>query len=133
MTVYEELQQAAEDHQRRWHDLDRRMMTGLGRIVHAFETLCAVPKDQEGVIFSRWDGNPPIDGKRIYRVPDNGGVYTLPGAVRFHPEDGFWRLGVRLVLSQNIIPMRSSFFVLTITERKGKTILISPADSKSGR
>jgi hypothetical protein len=71
---------------------------------------------------------PPIDGKRNFSLITP--TYTLPGAMVFDPADGFWRLGVRLILSKNTFPERRLFFVLAITERGGKTILLAPSDGQ---
>jgi hypothetical protein len=127
MTIYDELVKAAEEHSQRWIQIENRVRQSLFTIVHSFALHCGVPSD--AVVYLRWDGKPAIDGKRTFRAAE-GGPHNLPGAMVFDPEDGFWRIGVRVILSRNIIPERYSFFVLAVTERDGKTILLAPPDGE---
>jgi hypothetical protein len=127
MTIYEELVDAAEKHRQQWIQIENRVRQSLTTIVHTFALHCGVPSS--AVLYSRWDGRSVVDGERTFRSAEDG-AYNLPGAMVFDPKDGFWRLGVRVVLSLNVFPERYSFFVLAITERNGKTILLAPPDGE---
>ena len=67
--------------------------------------------------------------ERTFRSSEDG-AYNLPGAMVFDPKDGFWRVGVRVVLSLNVHPERYTFFVLAITERNSRTVLLGPPDGE---
>jgi hypothetical protein len=121
MTVYEELEQAAGNYDRRSLDLENKITQSFIKILEAFAKYCTIPDVGRFLKFSKWDGRDSINGQRHYES-----THTVFAAIRFDPKDGFWRIGVHLVLSKNTVPARAAFFTLALIERSGKIIVLSP-------
>jgi hypothetical protein len=122
--TYEELKSAAKTHKKNWNTLHNQMIDALVTVIGTFEQRCKIPKGKLSV--SRWNGEPPMNDERTY---DNLSSGPVADAAVFDKADGMWRIGVRVILSEdNVIPPTAAFFTLAVTQQDGKTILFRPPD-----
>lgn len=120
MSKYDEICQASANAARRWNEYRERSWGYLAAIVHGLKTHCGVP---EGKIAYLRSNELPGEQRR-YRLPEDGGHYTLPGAVTFDREDDCWHLGVSITLSpEGTFPEMWVGGVLYVTENNGQAIV----------
>lgn len=119
MSKYEELCGVATTKRKDWIAQRDRCWNYLGRLVHGFANYCGIPSDQ--LRFLRWNG---ITGDgRAYLDAETGSRYALPGATVFDDEDGYYHLGLRILLSpSNVLPPMWVSFILCVTEKDGKLV-----------
>lgn len=94
MNRYEEICEASENAIRKWIESRERSWRYLFAISQGLAAHSGVPPDK--IFYLR--SNNLSGGERRYRVPEEGGSYTLPGAATFE-DDGFWHLGIGVTLS----------------------------------
>lgn len=120
MSKYDEICQASVSAVKRWNEYRERSWGYLATIVRGLITNCGVP--QEKITFLRSNELP--GEQRRYRPPEDGGLYTLPGAVTFDEEDNSWHLGVSITLSPaGTFPERWIGVVLCVTENEGQAVV----------
>jgi len=120
MSKYEEICQASAKEVKRWSEYRERSWGYLATIVRGLMKHCGVP--QEKITYLRSNELP--GEQRRYHLPEDGGHYTLPGAVTFDKEDDCWHLGVSITLSPaGTFPERWIGVVLCVTESEGQPIV----------
>jgi hypothetical protein len=116
MNRYEEICEASKNAVRRWNEYRERSWGHLSTIVQGLVTHCGVPRDN--ITFLRSNDLPGED--RRYSRPQDGGFYTLPGAVTFE-EDESWHLGISITLSpKGSFPERWIGAVVCVSENDGQ-------------
>jgi len=117
---YEEICHASANAVKGWNEYRERSWGYLSMIVRGLITHCGVP--QEKITFLRSNELP--GEQRRYSPPEDGGLYTLPGAATFDEEDNSWHLGVSITLSPaGTFPERWVGVVLCVTENKSQAIV----------
>jgi hypothetical protein len=120
MSQYDEICQASSNAVKTWNEYRQRSWGYLITIVRGLITHCGVP--QEKITYLRSNELPGEE--RRYSPPEDGGHYTLPGAVTFDEEDNSWHLGVSITLSPaGTFPERWVGVVLRVTENNGQAIV----------
>jgi len=117
MTKYEEISAAAQQGRVEFVAYRDRSWQNLFTLVRGFINYCGIPDGQ--ISFRRWNG---LDGaERDYTRPEDGGMWTLPGAVEFDDEDNYWHLGIYVSLTKpGLFPPNWFSFVLCVSEDKGQ-------------
>lgn len=113
MTQYEAICEASNNAVRRWIEYRERSWNNLATIVRGLVAHCGVPSEK--VFYLRSNG---LAGEeRRYREPEDQGRYTLPGAVTFEEDDGYWHLCVAMTLSRDgVFPVRWAGIVVCVSE-----------------
>lgn len=118
MTKYEEMRKAAVDRQRAWIEMRDRCFSYLGAFAGGLIRYIDVPTDR-----IEWLKKAEEEEAR-YSPAEGGGHYTLPGAIQFCEEDGYWHLGLAITLSgPGVFPPLWYGFVVMLKE-DGKDVLI---------
>lgn len=120
MSKYDEICEASANAVERWIQYRDRSWGYLAAIVHGLMGECGVP--QEKITYLRSNGLPGEE--RRYIPPEDGGQYTLPGAVTFDRDDDYWHLGVSITLSPvGTFPESWVGLVLCVTEDDGQAVI----------
>jgi hypothetical protein len=117
MTRYEEMRKAAMDRQRAWIEMRDRCFGYLTRFANGLIQYIGVPNDRIELLKK-------ADGEAQYLPAEEGKHYTLPGAIQFCEEDGYWHLGLAITLSApDVFPSVWYGFVIMLKE-DGKDVLV---------
>lgn len=117
MTKYEEMRKAAMDRQRAWIEMRDRCFGYLSAFAVGLISYIGIPDD-------RFEWLKKAEEEVKYSPPENGNKYTLPGAVQFCEEDGYWHLGLAITLSSpGVFPAQWYGFVIMLKE-DGKDIVV---------
>jgi len=127
MTKYKELQQAQKDAAKSWYDFRERSWRYYFKFIGGLIDYCAIPDAH--LTYLKWNLESGED--RRYTEAEGGSKYTLPGALEFDEEGGFWHLGVSITLSEpGHFPVRWVSFLLCINEIEGKPVVRIGLDGK---
>jgi hypothetical protein len=127
MTKYEEMCSAANNARKEFLDCQQRCWAYFYSIIGGLEDHCGVPKEK--ITYLKWNGQ--RDGTRRYLPAEPGITYTLPGAIDYDETDGFWHLGLRIVLGpDNVAPKPWVTFALCIKEQNQTPMVKVGIDGK---
>ena len=96
MTKYEEMKEAAATQLRNFNERRQRCWQHGLKLINGFRAYCDIPS--AALKFLRWTGDKTTPAP--YEEAEPGHAYTIPGAMQFSEEDGYWHFGVRLALTQ---------------------------------
>lgn len=116
MSKYDEMREAAAVRRKDWIACRDRNLRYLIALVNGFVEYCGIPSNQ--YTFLRWhraEGETPV-----YKEAQDNMEYSLPAAVVFDEEDGYWHLGMRVRLTPpGVFPTDWFFFAFCVTEEEG--------------
>jgi len=117
MTKYEEMRNAVMGRRRTWIDMQERCFGYLGFFAGGLIRYIGAPND-------RIEWLKKAEEEVRYSPAEGGSRYTLPGAIQFCEEDGYWHLGLAITLSESgVFPQLWYGFVIMLKE-DGKEVLI---------
>jgi len=113
-TKYEEMCEAALEGVKRSSEYRENCWRYMETLVRGFISYAVIPEDR--ITLLKWNG---FDDERSqFAPPENGGVYTMAGATVLG-KDGFWRLGLRILLP----PMSKVWFAFFVAEQEGRPVV----------
>lgn len=114
MTTYKEMCDVAALTRKEHNDYQQRAWGYFISIVKGLVEHCEIPDDR--IVYMKWNGR--VGEDRVYSMDRDGGRYTLVGAVDFDLSDGFWHLGVKIILTPaNSFPHQYVTFLLCVNEQ----------------
>lgn len=114
MSNYVQMSEAAATARKSYLDYQTRVWGYFGAIMNGLIQCCGVP--QEHIVHLKWNGLEGHGG----RFTEDGGHYTLPGAITYDSRDNSFNLGVRIYLTPaNHMPRQFVSFGLWISEKNG--------------
>ena len=127
MTKYEEMCEAAKSARKEFLAYQERCWGYFFSIIGGLEDHCGVPEDK--ITYLKWNGL--RDEKRRYLAAEPGVTYALPGTIDYDETDGFWHLGLRIVLGpDNVVPKPWITFALCVKEQNQTPMVKMGINSK---
>jgi hypothetical protein len=120
--------EAAELARKAWFAQQERCWRYFFSLMNGLIEYSVIPPER--ITYLCWNGL--VGEERNYTGPENGGQFTLPGAVKFDEDDGFWHLGVHIALRPpNHFPPTAVSFVLCVKDQDGQPLLKIGLDGKT--
>lgn len=125
MSHYDDFCEANQKNNREWFEFRERSFGHIESLVNSLATEWQIPAGRIG--FLKWNGE--TDDDRLYSESETG-RYTMAGATDYDESDGYWHLGVMVVLSEKTLPVEWIGFALCVSEDNGKLVVKINADGK---
>ena len=120
MSKYEQMYEACELTRREWFAHRDRCLGYITSLVNGFSDYCEIPYGR--LTFLR--SNDLSGEEKQYTQPDDGERYTLMDAIKYDEEDGYWHLGIGILLTPpGRLPSYWVSFALCVTENNEKATI----------
>jgi hypothetical protein len=124
---YQQMSEAAETARKNYLAYQQRAWEYFFKIINGLIEHCGVPQDH--IAYLKWNGLEGGVGR--FRRSEDGGQYTLPGAVTYDIRDNSFNLGVLTYLTPaNVLPRQHVSFALWINEKNGLPVVRVGIDGK---
>jgi hypothetical protein len=113
MSKYQEMCDAVMESERLKGEYREHCWQYMGTIYKGFLAYTQIPDGR--VTLLKWNGS---DDEKSRFSPSDGGAYAMAGATILG-EDGFWRLGIRILL----MPISTVWFAFFVAEQDGRPVV----------